>query len=373
MTAVSDTVARALQKGAAAQRLDEQEALSLVAAMDVGHLHRLGEAAFTNRCQRHGMRGTYVTNVQINPSNICSMGCSFCNYAAHPDDPHAYVLQEDEIIAQVENARPTEVHIVGGLNRVWPYERNLALVVELRRRFPRIHIKAFTAVEIDFFAKTSGRSEEAVLQALIDAGVDALPGGGAEIFSQRLYRKHWKNKIGPQGWLRIHALAHRLGLLTNATMLFGFGETWTERISHLFQLRQAQDETGGFHCFIPLPFQPGSSAPAHQRRTPMEILAVLALSRLVLDNVLHIKAYWPMTGLETAAAGLSWGADDLDGTIEKERIAHLAGAVTPGGLAREQMIETIETAGFEPFERNGRFERFDRAIAADGGCPGQRS
>lgn len=345
----------AIEKGAHCERLSRNEAFALAATITPDILHGLGAAALSNRRQRFSERATYIFNMHVNPANICAMGCTFCNYAASPNASHAYVMEEKEIIDKVERLQPTEVHIVGGLNRVWPYERNLRLVSELRNRFPGLYIKAYTAVEIDYFAHTSGRSETEILAELKMAGMDSMPGGGAEIFSERLWRQHWKNKIGPNDWIRIHRLAHGMGIPTNATMLFGFGESWSERIEHMLILRDTQDETGGFSCFIPLAFQPGSQRFIEEGPTPLETLAVLAISRLVLDNIPHLKSYWPMTGVETAAAGLSWGADDMDGTISEEKIAHLAGAQTPVGLARERMLETISIAGFVPAERDGGF------------------
>jgi aminodeoxyfutalosine synthase len=347
---------RALEKGARGVRIEREEALALAQQITPDRLHALGRAALANRRLRYGDQATFVFNLQINPANICGARCTFCNYAASRNDAHAYVMSEEEILGKVAQLEPTEAHIVGGLNQVWPYERNLELVRLLRTRYPDLHIKAFTAVEIAYFAKTSHRSADQVLRALKDAGVEALPGGGAEIFSERLYRQHWKNKIGPAQWLELHQLAHRLGLPTNATMLFGFGDTWDERIEHMLTLRRAQDESRGFVCFIPLAFQPGQGKFLTHGPTPLDTLSVLAIARLLLDNIAHIKSYWPMSGVETAAAGLSWGADDMDGTISEEKIAHLAGADTPKGLARDRMTETIRMAGFEPVERNGRFE-----------------
>ncbi|WP_319409645.1 CofH family radical SAM protein [uncultured Desulfosarcina sp.] len=350
-----DFFEKALEKGSRCERLSRKEAYGLAEAITPDRLHRLGVAALANRQRRFDRQATYVFNLQINPTNICGSGCTFCNYAASKNAPHAYVLEEPEIFEQVERLGPTEVHIVGGLNQIWPFKRNLELVRSLRNRYPDLHIKAFTAVEIDYFAKTSGLSESTVLDQLQAAGMDAMPGGGAEIFSDRLYRQHWKNKTSPDGWVRIHQLAHGKGIPTNATMLFGFGDTWNERIDHFLILRRAQDQSGGFSCFIPLPFQPGAGNFIQNGPTPLETLSVLAISRLVLDNIPHLKSYWPMTGLETGAAGLTWGADDMDGTISEEKIAHLAGAATPVGLARDNMLETIRTAGFLPVERDGKF------------------
>ena len=249
---------RALEKGTRCERLSRKEAYCLAEAITPDRLHRLGEAALANRKQRFGRQATYVFNLQINPTNICGSGCTFCNYAASKNASHAYVLDESEIFEKVEQLRPTEAHIVGGLNQIWPYQRNLELVRSLRNRYPGLHIKSFTAVEIDYFATTTGLSEATVLDQLKAAGMDAMPGGGAEIFSERLYRQHWKNKTSPDGWVRIHQLAHSKGVPTNATMLFGFGDTWNERIEHLLILRRVQDGSGGFSCFIPLPFQPGA-------------------------------------------------------------------------------------------------------------------
>ena len=353
---------QALEKGSRCERLSRKAAYCLAEAITPDRLHRLGEAALANRRQRFGRQATYVFNMQINPTNICGSGCTFCNYAASKNAPHAYVLEEAEIFEKVKRLCPTEVHIVGGLNQIWPFQRNLELVRSLRSRFSGLHIKAYTAVEIDYFAKTVGLPESAVLDRLKAAGMDAMPGGGAEIFSERLYRQHWKNKTSPEGWVRIHQLAHGKGIPTNATMLFGFGDTWEERIEHLLILRQAQEQSGGFSCFIPLPFQPGVGNFIEKGPTPLETLAVLAISRLVLDNIPHLKSYWPMTGLETGAAGLSWGADDMDGTIGEEKIAHLAGAATPVGLARDKMVQTINTAGFIPVERDGAFSPIGSSV-----------
>ena len=345
----------ALKKGAVGLRLDRNEAFALIETVSPARLHAIGRTALANRLGRYSRKATYVFNMHVNPANICGAGCTFCDYAASRNAPHAYVLSEEKIITKIKRLNPVEVHIVGGLNQVWPYARNLALVSQIRKEFPKLYIKAYTAVEIEYFAKTSGKSEGAVLEELKQAGLDAMPGGGAEIFSARLYRQHWKNKTSPKKWIEIHQLAHGLQIPTNATMLFGFGDTWQERIEHLLILREAQDNSKGFICFIPLAFQPGKGNFIEKGPTPLETLMVLGISRLLLDNIDHIKSYWPMAGLEVAAAGLSWGADDMDGTISEEKIAHLAGSPTPFGLARDRMQETICMAGFKPVERDGCF------------------
>lgn len=356
-----DLFKQALKKGARVERLSREEALALAERITPERIHALGRAALINRRRRFGDKATFVFNLQINPANICGAGCTFCNYAASRNDPHAYVLSEDEILDKVAQLQPVEAHIVGGLNQVWPYARNLELVRQLRRSYPDLHIKCFTAVEIAYFARTTGKTERQILEELLAAGMNALTGGGAEIFSERLYKTHWKGKIGPEGWVRIHQTAHGLGVPTNSTMLFGFGDTWRERVEHMLILRQAQDASRGFVTFIPLAFQPGEGQFVTHGPTPLETLAVLAIARLVLDNVAHLKSYWPMAGVETAAAGLSWGADDMDGTISEEKIAHLAGASTPKGLAREKMRETIQTGGFVPVERDGQFRPMAQA------------
>ena len=348
---------RALEKGARGERLNADEAHALVQALSPDHLHALGAAAFQNRCQRFGLNATYVFNQHINPSNVCTLACAFCNYGAQPDAPHAYSLDEAEILQSVAALKPSEVHIVGGVNDIWPLERSLQLIQTLRERFPELFIKAFTAVEVAAFARSSRQSIADVLAALSAAGMNAMPGGGAEVFAERLRAKYWRKKIRAREWLEIHQQAHEMGIVTNATMLFGIGDRWHERVAHLLTLREWQARSGGFECFIPLPFQPGRGNISAAGPSVAETLTVLALARLILDNIPHLKAYWPMAGLETAAAGLSWGADDMDGTIKEEKVAHMAGARTPLGLARRQMEETITLGGFEAVERDGWFKK----------------
>ncbi len=352
---------RALERGAAGQRLAPDEALALADPLSPDEVHRLGRAALANRCQRFGDRATYVFNLVVNPSNVCHGECRFCRYSARPGDEHAYELDADTILAQVERVRPVEVHVVGGMNRTWDLERSVGLVREIRRRHPGIHIKAFTAVEMDWFARSEALAVRDVLSAFRDAGLDAMPGGGAELFSARMREAYCPDKLSPSGWFEIHRAAHGMGISTNATMLYGLDESPAERVEHLLALRRAQDESGGFSCFIPLAYQPGGDETQGEEVPPQVNLTVVALARLVLDNIPHVKAYWPMIGLETAAAALSWGADDLDGTLGHERIAHAAGARTPRSVTRNQMEETIRLGGFQPVERDGQFREANRA------------
>lgn len=345
---------QALEKGARAERLTPEEALALSDLKTPEEIHLLGTAARNNRIHRFAKVATYVTNLSINPSNICEGNCAFCGYSARKSDDHAYVLDEQTILGRIDRLNPVEVHIVGGMNQEWGFNRNLELIRTIKRQRPQMHVKGFTAVEIDWFARSEKTTPTLVLEAFKEAGLNALPGGGAELFSERMRSRYCPTKLSPEGWLHIHSLAHGMGISTNATMLYGLDESPEERVEHLLALRAAQDQTGGYSCFIPLAYQPWKETdkPGPSVNTT---LGVIALSRLVLDNVSHIKAYWPMIGLETTAAALSWGADDLDGTLGEERIAHAAGATTPKSTTRKVMEETIRLGGFTPVERDGWF------------------
>ncbi|MEQ8233352.1 MAG: CofH family radical SAM protein [Gammaproteobacteria bacterium] len=339
--------------------LDREAALALFADLNPDRLFSIARLANALREARHGRRATFVDNLHVNPSNICVRACKFCGFAALPGEAHAYDIPEDEIYRDVEAHAPTEVHIVGGLNHQWNYRRSLALVGGLRQRFPTLYIKSFTAVEMDWFARTAKLPLEEVLLAFVDAGMNGMPGGGAELFSEHVRQQHFRHKLGADAWLEVHERAHALGIPTNATMLYGFGETLAERVEHLFRLREVQERTGGFVSFIPLAMQYGKDST--RSIAPFENLAMVAMARLVLDNVAHIKAYWPMIGTETAAAALSWGADDLDGTLGLEKIAHASGAATPKQMAADNMRRLIETAGYEAIERDGAYRPLRRA------------
>jgi aminodeoxyfutalosine synthase len=255
------------------------------------------------------------------------------------------------------------VHISGGMPPEWTLENYIGIVRSLRQAYPTIGIKAFTAVEIEWAARISKQSLESVLIQLKEVGLTALPGGGAEVFSERVRKELFPFKIGAQEWLEVHRTAHRLGIRSNATLLYGHIETPEERWRHLELLRNLEDEAPGFLSFIPLAFQPGTTGLAYQPPTVIDDLKLLAISRLYLDNFPHIKAYWITLGEETASLGLHWGADDIDGTIGEERIMHAAGATSPSGLVRGRLQELIEEAGCIPVERDTLYNPVGREEA----------
>lgn len=336
-------------------RFSRAESLELAGDLSVNHIHALGKAALANRLARFGRRATYVVNLAINPSNICDGKCRFCHYHVEEGATGAYVLTQEDILRRISEAEPSEVHITGGMNRFWHFRNALALIAGIRKQHPSIYIKAYTAVEIDRFARDGRLPHGEILRALKDAGLQSLTGGGAELFSESMRKKYCAEKISPRDWLAVHRTAHELGIATNATMLYGLGESSEEIVDHLLALREAQDATGGFSCFIPLAYQPRKGDPDDGGPSPLENLRIIALARLIFDNCQHIKAYWPMIGVETAAAGLSWGADDLDGTLGEERIAHAGDSKSPLALSHEMMRETIRMGGFEAVERDGFF------------------
>lgn len=343
-----DAIAQKVHSGT---RLSREDGLSLFETED---FIRVGRLADFIRRKRHGDKATFVVNRQINPTNICILSCKFCDFATKRKRPNAYALSLSEILSKC-SPDLREVHIVGGLNADWSFEDYLGIVREIHSRYPAIQIKAYTAVEIDFFARISKLSLEEVLGRLKEAGLSALPGGGAEVFSERVRKLLFPFKIGAPRWLEVHRTAHRLGIRSNATMLYGHIETDEERVEHLLKLREIQDETGGFLSFIPLAFQPGKNGIRVHAASATQDLKMIAVSRLLLDNFEHIKAYWVTLGEETASMALHFGADDIDGTILEERIMHAALASTPAGLARESLVRIIQEAGFLPVERDALY------------------
>lgn len=337
----------------AGHRFGAAEALDALRGLP---LLELGRMAFTAKRRRFGDAVTYVRNRHVNPTNLCVYNCRFCDFAAKKGDAHAYQLSEDEILAQFEDAAIREAHIVGGLWPHWGFERSIALVKRLRASRPDLCIKAFTAVETAFFARMEKSSYEDVLEAMIEAGVDMMPGGGAEVLSDRIHDALFYQKISAAEWLEIHEKAHRLGLASNCTLLFGHIETDEEIVDHLIKLRDLQDRAPGFQSFIPLAYQPGGSKIVARAVSAPRALRIVALARLVLDNIPHVKAYWPSLQIETAVAALNFGADDLDGTIGQERIMQLAGSGSPEQASVALLEKMIHQAGQTPRERDGVFK-----------------
>jgi len=335
------------------ERLDRTDGLTCLGTPDLLGLGSLASAA---KRARHGDSVFYVVNRHLNYTNICMNGCRFCAFYRSPGSEEGYLMSPEEAADEVRTSYADglrEVHLVGAINPEAGFSYYLDLLKAIKSQCPRVRIKAYTAVEIDRIAKLASLSWTDCLVALRDAGLDAMPGGGAEVFSERIRQELFPTKIGADDWLGIHGAAHRLGIGTNATLLFGHIETLAERVEHLLRLRSQQDETGGFRAFIPLVFHPGNTPLAHlPAPTGADILRTIATSRLILDNVPNMKAYWVMLGLKQAQTALHFGADDLEGTIVKEKIAHQAGARTAAGLSREELEHLIVEAGFAPVERD---------------------
>jgi aminodeoxyfutalosine synthase len=332
------------------ERLTEEDGLALYRTPD---LIGLGRMAHSVQKWKSGDAVSFVLNQKIEHTNVCVLSCKFCDFAAKKGDQRAYEWTTEEILSRL-TPEIQEVHITGGMPADWPWERYLEMLRSIAERLPEADIKAFTAVEIDFFHKKFKKSLEDVLLELKAAGLKTMPGGGAEVFSERVRRALFNQKIGAKRWLEVHRIAHRLGIPTNSTMLYGHIETLEERLAHLVRLRELQDETRGFLTFVPLAFQPGETGikPRQRFTSAVDDLKTIAVSRLMLDNFPHIKAYWVMLGEEVASVALNFGADDIDGTVGGEKIAHDAGATSPMTLAKERIIRIILDAGMIPVERD---------------------
>ena len=337
------------------KRLTEEDALSLFRS---DALFTLGRLASHVAHQKNGDKVYFVVNRHINPTNICVNRCAFCAFSRSRGEDGAFALTIDEIISKL-GTRNTggktpfrEVHIVGGLHPDWSFDHYCAMVSAIKKAFPRIHIKAFTAVEIDYFSRISRLPVQEVLARLKKSGLDAMPGGGAEIFAEGVRAKLCPEKLTGEQWLRVHETAHRCGIPTNATMLYGHIEAYEDRVDHLFRLRRLQDRTRGFQAFIPLSYHPKNTDIGGYYTSGIDDLKTLAISRLVLDNIPHIKAYWIMLGEKIAQLALLFGADDLDGTIMEEKITHSAGAMSREGLTKRELMNLIRRAGKVPVERD---------------------
>jgi aminodeoxyfutalosine synthase len=325
----------------------------------------VGALANRERERRHGRRAYFNHNIRIEATNVCVASCLFCAFARlRPGDAGAYTMSLDEAWEKLRRRQHqplTEIHVVNGLHPDLPFDYYTELLRGFKRIRPDVQLKCFTAVEIAFFADLYGMTDERVLAELVDAGLDSLPGGGAEIFAERVRRKIAHDKCGTERYLAIHRTAHRMGLRSNVTMLYGHIETAEERVDHMLRARQLQDETGGFQAFIPLAFHPDNN---QMRKLPApsaaDTLRVHAVSRLMLDNIPHVKAFWIATGVEVAQVSLWFGVDDLDGTVQEERIYHMAGAKTPEAMTTREISRLITAAGREPVER----DTFYNVIAA---------
>lgn len=333
------------------ERLGLDDGLTLIRTPDVPGL---GMMADTIAREKNGDRVMFTFNRQLNPTNVCVYECKFCDFAFKKGDPRGYEMTIEEAVGTL-SADLAEVHIVAGLHPEWPWDYYVGLVRAIRAKFPAMTIKAWTAVEIEFFAKKFRMTHRQVLQELKDAGLDALPGGGAEVFSERVHQLLFHQKIGYPEWREIHLLAHSMGIRSNVTLLYGHIETFEERVDHMLKVRDMQDQSHGFFSFIPLRFQPGTTGIVPTVNSAVDDLRTVATARLLIDNVQHIKAYWVMLGEETASIALNFGASDMDGTIGEERIAHAALAASPVGLARERMTKLIREAGKVPVERDARY------------------
>lgn len=353
MNPTTRRLAEIREKVEAGERLSFADGLFLEEEAD---LLTLGQLANRVRERKNGNAVYYNVNLHINPTNVCVYRCTFCAFRADLRSSKGYVLSDEEILARAAEADrrgATEVHIVGGLHHQLPYEWYLHVVQLIHQAYPRLHLKAYTAVEWDWFSRLTGRPTRELLAEFRDAGLGSLPGGGAEIFHPEIREKICEHKADADTWLRIHREAHELGLRSNATMLYGHIESAWHRIDHLCRLRALQDETGGFQTFIPLAFHPANTRLAHLKKpSVLRDLRTLAVSRLMLDNFPHIKAYWVMLGVKTAQIALSFGADDLDGTVVHERIYHDAGSEAPQELTVSQLRRLIEEAGRIPVERD---------------------
>ena len=332
--------------------LSQEDAVYLFKSNELTFIGSLAE--YVNR-KKNGLFAYFIVNRQINPTNICVYGCTFCSFGVRKSDPRAYEFTMDEILKKVEKTYSQggrEVHIVGGIPPHWQFEDYVNIVKIIKEKFPDIIVKAWTAVEIHHMSKISGKSYEEVLLTLKEAGLDAMPGGGAEIFSERVRRIIAPYKANATEYLEVHRTAHKLGIPTNATMLYGHVETYEERVEHMEMLRRLQEETGGFQVFIPLAYWPEGNKLGGTRTSSVDDLKTIAISRLYLHNFEHIKAYWITLGEKVAQVALNFGADDLDGTIEEEKIVHAAGTKSAYSHSKDKLIRLIKGAGKVPVERD---------------------
>jgi len=351
------------EKVAQGARLDFADGMALFATRDI---FTLGALADHVRRQMHGQVAYYNINRHINYTNICALSCKFCEFQRKRGEAGAYELTHEDVLkaaGAADQAGATEVHIVGGLHPWLPFEWYLQMLRAIRQQYPRLHLKCFTAIELNHFSKIAKLSIREVLLALQEAGLGSLPGGGAEVFDDRVHDEVFKGKLRGDGWLEIHRIAHELGIKSNATLLYGHVESRAERIQHLLKLRELQDQAPGFQTIIPLSFIPdGSELGYLPGPTGLEDLKMLAISRLMLPNFAHVKAFWIMQSMKLAQVSLQWGVDDLDGTVVWYDITKREGG--QGNTHQEYQVEDIRRliveAGFLPVERDTLYRRVHR-------------
>ena len=347
------------------ERLSFEDGIALFRSPD---LLSIGWMANVVRERLHGDRTYFNVNRHINPTDVCVASCKLCAFGKHKKDPTAYTWSLDEIwhrAGEGWSESITEFHIVGGLHPELTLDWYCEMLRGLKQRFPQVHLKAFTMVEIAYLARRDKRSIHDTLVKLRDAGMDSMPGGGAEIFNERVRRIICDHKIDGSEWIDVARQAHKLGIRSNCTMLYGHVETEEDRVDHLLRLRSLQDETSGFQTYIPLAFHPDNTALHHvDRTTGFDDLKNIAVARLLLDNIDHIKAYWIMMTPRIAQIAQRFGADDIDGTVVEEKIYHDAGATTSQSLRRGELLRLITEAGRQPFERDTLYRAVERTEAA---------
>ena len=341
-----------IEKVRAGQRIGFDEALALY---DLD-LFELGELADAIRKARHGKKTYFNINRHINPTNVCKDICKFCAYSASRKNPNPYAMTHEEILGVVDDIASrgiTEVHIVSAHNPDTGLEWYLEIFKKIKTAYPQIHVKALTAAEVHFLSEEYGKSYDEILDLMVEYGVDSMPGGGAEIFDEKVREYICKGKVSSVQWLEIHRKWHERGKKSNVTMLFGHVETRADRIDHMMRIRDLQDVSGGFNCFIPLEYQSENNyLNVKEFITAHEILKTMAISRIVLDNVPNLKAYWVTSTVNLALVAQEFGANDLDGTIEKESINSAAGAASAYGVKLDEFVNLIKNSGFTPVERD---------------------
>ena len=349
------------EKVAAGERLNFDDGVALYRS---GDILAVGWLANTVRERLHGDTAYFNVNRHINPTNVCVASCRLCAFGRKKGAEGTYTMALEEAWASAAEGYSeaiTEFHIVGGLHPDLPFEYFLDLVTGLKERFPQVHVKAFTMVEVAFLAKRAKLTIRETLEKMKASGVDSMPGGGAEIFADRVRSIICDHKINGNEWLETAEQAHEIGLRSNATMLYGHVENDEDRVDHMLRLRAVQDRTGGFQTFIPLAFHPDNTALHHlPRTTGLSDIRQIAIGRLMLDNFSHVKSYWQMVSPKMAQIALRFGADDIDGTVVEEKIYHDAGATTPQGMRRQDLIRLITAAGRVPFERDTMYRAVTR-------------